>query len=36
MNELGMRLGPVVGSGTELPADWLEGFDSDTTPLEVA
>jgi len=36
MNELGMRLGPVVGSGTELPPDWLEGFDSDTTPLEVA
>ena len=27
MNELGMRLGPVVGSGTDLPDEWLLGLD---------
>ncbi len=33
MNELGMRLGPVVGSGTELPDEWLLGLDPDTAPI---
>ncbi len=33
MNELGMRLGPVVGSGTQLPDEWLLGLDPDTSPI---
>ena len=36
MNELGMRLGPVVGSGTELPEKWLLGLDPDTTPITIS